>query len=432
MKTRRYTSVTLGLLATSLLVAAPASRAQSLLPGVAIEKAITNPQDLDHPGIINVLDDPSLFKLSFDNAWAGHKAQVDQGICDAIASGNKQGVFPKGFTLYHQKSSVATTGTLQVQLAGNSELVLTYVVQHNYLEFTTTVPGNSFGAGLDPRFSFTYDLTMKVTLPIASMTRGLQVASATVTLSNVSKPDSHNFTADQANSVAAIIKAFGGPDFLAQFQQAIDGTQFSLKQQIQQALGQVNAPLQQLAQQGYTALSALPDIHTHRLTLRASVPETPMKLVVSQLTDRVKVDPKYSNLIHTFARVRFYNTEVIGQAAGATSAFTRLVPADVRTVPIHIDIQRDVHVVITGTGASTDIEPQGVPSGVMRSVDLTYDRTTGRITAPGTSPLGMAVVVLADRNKGVSFVATIDDNGPKPTEKLAHSSAGDLKRFTRP
>lgn len=429
MKTLTYASLCLTLSGLTALAGPSICRAQGLRPGIGVEKTTTNPQDIDHPGLSNVADLPTLFQDALNKTWLSNKPKIDQAICDGIAYGNQHGFFPKGYTLYHQKSSVATSGTPQVQLVG-SNIVVGYLVPHNYLETTTTVPANVVGSGADPRFSFTYDLTVSLTIPLADVARGLQVVTATATISNVSAPDSHNFTADLGVSVAAIIKAFGGPDFAAQFQKSLNGTQVPLTRQFQQQLTPVNSSLQQLARQGYALLSPVVDTAQHLLVLRTAFAENPVRLTLIRLNDQVEVDPKYRNLIRTYAKVRFFGKEVVGKPDGPTVAFARNIPPDVRTVPIHIDIQRDVRLEVFGSGATRKVEPEGVTGGIVRSIDLTYDRSSGRITGAFEGALGADIGVLADRIQGVTFTIKLTDNGPKPPSRLKDRPTD--SRFPRP
>ena len=328
--------------------------------GVVIEKVSSNLQDIDHPNISDVQDFPGVLKSGFDTAWSRNLAQINEMIQGIVAYGNDNHFFPNGYTLYNQKSLVGSSGTLSPTIAGQN-LVLNYIVTNNYLEFTTTVPENKLGKDFDPRFSFTYDMTLKITIPISSAAQGLQVSSAIAAVSNVSKPDSHNFTGDQVLEAAWIVKLFQGPDFAGQLGAGFNNRTFPITSQIQQMFGQINTPLQQLSQQGYTGLSGrIEGSASPAIEKRVAPPAATKQNVIVRITDSALVDPKNRSLIHSYAKVKFFNAQYTQDSSGRNSTFARTMLADVRTVPIHVDIVRDVRDLLGAKCASAEPSALGV------------------------------------------------------------------------
>lgn len=402
-------------LALCLTQTAVPVKAQSNVIGLVVQKTRSNPSNVDSLTNIQVQDFPSVFQDGIDGPWRQNKPRIDQIICDVIAWGNDHGKFPKGCTLYHQKSSVATAGAVQASFDGSS-IVLTYLVSSNYVEFTTTVPGNIIGAGADPRFSLTYDLALAMHIPIESAAQGLHLQSAQATILHVSNPDSHNFTGDLGVLSGAVVKFFGGPDFANLLQNKLNNSSFDITAQMQQIIGKVNSPLAQLGQQGFTQLSMPAAPVSRALVLRALPPPALVSVRVdTEDADQTPIDKRVNR---TYAQVKFFNGPPSTHPNGTAGTFTRKMLSDVVNVPIHVDIVRETRG-LTQPGTKTQGGAPNSPgrptyatsTTVLQSLDLLYDRATGRISGAMNGSLSGRMALAGS---SVNTTIIVSDTGTKP------------------
>lgn len=383
---------------------------------VHIEKVVSNPADINHPGVVTIQDFPDPFKTGFDTMWNQNRDQMNKIVTGLLAFGNDHHFFPKGYTLYNQKSLIGSGGKLTDSLDG-ANLMLTYFVPGNYLEFTSTVPANNLGKDLDPRFSVTYDMTLKITIPIASALTGLQASNAAATISNISKPDSHNFTGDLGLTVASIVSFLGGPDVAAQLTSGLNNRSFMITQQVQAVLGTVNSPLQQLSQQGFTMLTASVATASHTLMLRTAPAMATIRTTVNTAGCSAS-----QAVTGTSARVKYFDTVAKSKLVGRTRSYALTILSDARMIPIHIDIlrtelsaDREAQQKNGQTGRAAAGEAFVAGSSVIRSLDLIYDRYSGNISGSVNGSVGREMNAGSNTLNGPNLVLTVTDDGPKPT-----------------
>ena len=186
---------------------------------------------------------------AMNGAFNGNKAAVCSAIKAKLTSANGMG---KGFTA-HPNNFVCNPGTppssLDVSFSGGA-FVIVYTITGNYLELTTTTPP-VFGSYGDPRFSVLFNSTLTVTIPVPTQTAPLTVKSVIGSISGAHL-DSHNLPADLIQDLASVVAFFGGPNFQAMAQNALDSQSIDLTSRVNTALGQLN--LGQVSTQGFSQL----------------------------------------------------------------------------------------------------------------------------------------------------------------------------------
>jgi len=293
--------------------------------------------DTAHPNgnPVVAFDSQDLLKTAFDTAWNLSRAP----ICDAITNTiGKPDAVMQGQQLYNIVCKLAPSGTLQVA-SSNNQVTLSYLVSGNYLEFTSTQP-TVCGSECDPRFSFVYDLHITALIPIPTTTQPLSFTSLSVQVQNARNFDSHNAVADVALFVNGLIKFFGGPDFVAKAENAINQQRIDLTNQANAALAPVNQWLQQLAQAGYSLFSGSFDPIQKKLMLRAAAPLTTIKVSVGGFTDHVKVDPQYASRVNTYPEVNLNDSSPYFPNQGGNFSLT--FPKSMAVDRFQLIIYRDV------------------------------------------------------------------------------------------
>ncbi|MDB5040612.1 MAG: hypothetical protein JWN27_1338 [Candidatus Eremiobacteraeota bacterium] len=197
-----------------------------------------------NPGVQSndiVLDRPGLMSDALNEGWGAARKPV----CDALAAeAGKPDRLGSGFTLYNIACRMAQSGSLAVTGLSGSRVTLSYTLSGNTFKATSTQPSVA-GSYADPCFSFSYDLTASTTLHLDT----LAVDTFKVSVGNVSRPDSCNAAGDIAKFAATTLKFFGGPDFLAMAQQAIERTQNVSTAKLNVAVDSFVRPLRQYAGQ---------------------------------------------------------------------------------------------------------------------------------------------------------------------------------------
>jgi len=184
---------------------------------------------------------------AMNGAFNSNKAAVCSAIKAKLTSANGMG---KGFTA-HPENFVCNPGTppssLDVSFSGGA-FVIVYTITGNYLELTTTTP-TVFGSYGDPRFSVLFNSTLTATIPVPTQTAPLAVTSVIGSISGAHL-DSHNLPADLIQDLASVVAFFGGPNFQAMGQNALDSQSINLTSSVNTALGQLN--LGQVSTQGFS------------------------------------------------------------------------------------------------------------------------------------------------------------------------------------
>jgi|GEM_PF-3155970 len=208
--------------------------------------------DYTHPAnnpVNTVTNYAGLALSAMNGAFNGNKAAVCSAIKAKLTSANGMG---KGFTA-HPNNFVCNPGTppssLDVSFSGGA-FVIVYTITGNYLELTTTTP-TVFGSYGDPRFSVLFNSTLTVTIPVPTQTAPLTVKSVIGSISGAHL-DSHNLPADLIQDLASVVAFFGGPNFQAMAQNALDSQSINLTSNVNTALGQLN--LGQVSTQGFSQL----------------------------------------------------------------------------------------------------------------------------------------------------------------------------------
>ena len=186
---------------------------------------------------------------AMNGAFNNNKAAVCNAIKAKLTSANGMG---QGFTA-HPNNFVCNPGTppssLDVRFSGGA-FVIVYTITGNYLELTTTTP-TVFGSYGDPRFSVLFNSTLTVTIPVPTQTAPLAVKSVIGSISSAHL-DSHNLPADLIQDLASVVAFFGGPNFQALAQNALDAQSINLTGYVNTALGELK--LGDVSTQGFSQL----------------------------------------------------------------------------------------------------------------------------------------------------------------------------------
>jgi hypothetical protein len=188
-----------------------------------------------------VLDRPGLLSDALNQGWSDARKPV----CDwLMAEAGKADRLASGFTLYDIECTMAQSGSLAVTGLSGNRVTLVYTLAGNRFKATSTQPSVA-GSYADPCVFLYYDLAAKTTLHLDT----LAVDTFTVSIGNVSRPDSCNTAGDIAKFAATTMHFFGGPDFLAIAQSAIQRTQNVSAAKLNDAVGSFVRPLRQYAGQ---------------------------------------------------------------------------------------------------------------------------------------------------------------------------------------
>ncbi|MEA2687442.1 MAG: hypothetical protein QOD51_49, partial [Candidatus Eremiobacteraeota bacterium] len=203
-----------------------------------------------NPGVQSndiVLDRPGLLSDALNQGWSDARKPV----CDALkAEAGKPDRLASGFTLYDIECTMAQSGSLAVTGLSGNRVTLAYTLAGNRFKATSTQPSVA-GSYADPCMMLSYDLSAKTTLHLDT----LAVDAFAVSVANVSRPDSCNTAGDIAKFAATTVHFFGGPDFLAMAQSAIQRTQNVSTAKLNAAVGSFVQPLHQYAGQYATQQS---------------------------------------------------------------------------------------------------------------------------------------------------------------------------------
>lgn len=203
-----------------------------------------------NPGVQSndiVLDRPGLMSDALNAGWADARKPV----CDAlVAEAGKPNLLGSGFTLYKMECAMAQGGALAVTGLSGNRVTLAYKLAGNMFKATSTQPSVA-GSYADPCVFLYYDLSAKTTLHLDT----LAVDTFSVSIDNVSRPDSCNTAGDIAKFGATTVHFFGGPDFLAIAQHAIERTQSVSTAKLNAAVALFVGPLHQYAGQYATRQS---------------------------------------------------------------------------------------------------------------------------------------------------------------------------------
>lgn len=188
-----------------------------------------------------VFDRPGLIADALNEGWA----LARKPVCDALkAEAGKPDRLAPGFSLYDMDCSMAQAGSLSVTGLSDNHLTLAYRLSHNMFKGTSTQPSVA-GSYADPCVFLYYDLAATTVMHLDT----LAVDKFTVAIDHVSRPDSCNTAGDIARFTATTLHFFGGPDFLAIAQQAIQSKQDISTAKLNAAVDSFVRPLRQYAGQ---------------------------------------------------------------------------------------------------------------------------------------------------------------------------------------
>jgi Tetratricopeptide repeat len=188
-----------------------------------------------------VLDKPGLLGDALDQGWAEARTPV----CDALKTeaGQPNRLGP-GFSLYNMECTMAPSGTLSITSISGNLVSMSYRLPGNMFKGTSTQP-TAAGSYADPCGFFHYDLVAKTVLHLDT----LAVDAFTAGTENVSRPDSCNTAGDIAKFAAAALHFFGGPDFVAIAQHALERTQGVSTAKLNAAVASFATPVQTYSRQ---------------------------------------------------------------------------------------------------------------------------------------------------------------------------------------
>jgi hypothetical protein len=188
-----------------------------------------------------VLDKPGLLGDALDQGWAEARTPVCDALKDEAGQPNRIG---PGFTLYNIDCTMAPSGVLSVTTVTGNQVSMTYRLSGNMFKGTSTQP-SAAGSYADPCAFFHYDLVAKTALHLDT----LAVDTFMAGIENVSRPDSCNTAGDIGKFAAAALHFFGGPDFVAIAQRALERTQGVSTSKLNAAAASFVTPLQRYAGQ---------------------------------------------------------------------------------------------------------------------------------------------------------------------------------------
>ena len=202
-----------------------------------------NPLTPDQPNVVPLFDEPSLVSDSLQEAWQ----RVRPRLCAQLQARMGVAGAARGETLRDITCLLDEQVALDVAPAGQNALRASLAVS-GYVEATSTTPDIIWGIGVDraadPRFSVA--LTARVDLVLAvqpSREQTLRVSQARFTLNNATL-DSHNFSGDIAEwAVGDMLPFFGGPDYKAMAENAINAVSMDFASDFNAALAPVNQKL---------------------------------------------------------------------------------------------------------------------------------------------------------------------------------------------
>ena len=202
-----------------------------------------NPLAPDRENNITLLEHPTLVSDALQDAWA----QARPKICEQLRLKMGVGGAAHGETLSDITCLLDEQVVLEVVPAGQNALRAAFAVS-GYIEATSTTPDVFLGIGLgeyaDPRFSIALTARLNLTLAIQpDRHRTLHVSKTQFTLDNATL-DSHNFSGDMLEFVVSeLVPFFGGPDYKAMAEGAVNAVSVDVSNDFNAALGPVNAQL---------------------------------------------------------------------------------------------------------------------------------------------------------------------------------------------
>jgi hypothetical protein len=211
-----------------------------------------------------VFVDKDAFSDVVNKSWTPQiRAKGDKAIEQAVAAANAK--MPKGVNLYSQKSQLTARAETSSQLSGK-EIVVQSVLKGNALTFTSTTP-TPLGKWADPKFSITYDLSVKVT--IQQKKDGSLFATAVGSIQNL-QLHSQNLSADVVKFFDAVSAFMGGSDFIKMAETSLRQMHVDLSAQVNQALIPINKALGDARNAGLTKLTEKVDPGTKHLVITLS------------------------------------------------------------------------------------------------------------------------------------------------------------------
>jgi hypothetical protein len=234
---RRWLPPVIGLTLLSCAIGAHAAT------GARVVMQLWNPLEPDRENNTSVVDDPTLVSDSLQDAWT----QARPKICEQLRLRMGVGGAARGETLSDITCLLDEQPALEVTPVGQNSLRATFAVG-GYVEATSTTPEFFLGIGLgkyaDPRFSVA--LTTKLDLVLAiqpDRNQTLRVSKAQFTIHNATL-DSHNATGDLVKFVVGeLVPFFGGPDYKAMAESAVNAVSEDFAADFNGALVSVNTVL---------------------------------------------------------------------------------------------------------------------------------------------------------------------------------------------
>ena len=408
----------IGIILAMITVAPVAARAD----GVSVIQEVWDLMGSSNPNLVHLLDNQVLLSSAAEDAWNAARGSICDQLKNELGKPDEAGpAKTKGITLYDISCSMGTFSNFRMDMTGNV-LNLHFSARGNYLEFTSTTPTIA-GKYADPRMSVRYDLDASVEIPIPSTTGPINVRTARIKVQNASL-DSHNFPADILSDIAAVVRFFGGPNFVALVEQHINTTQLSFANDINKALIPVNRILTASGAQ-YPGLVPVLDGGRKMLSLRMVPVMRQLYINVLNVQDHANVNPREQNQIFDVAQVHVGDTN-LNATDVASRAFNQLVPM-VGRIPIKIDIVRRVNrtrKILCGPGSNPyvqcpgDMPPGGnvtlagpnVTPGTIVTLNLIYDTASHRFT--GTANGSDRQAIAYDKLGAASVCFSVAENSP--------------------
>lgn len=200
-----------------------------------------NPLDPTRSENTTIMDEPTLVSDALQQTWS----TVRPKLCEQFKLRMGLGGAAAGETLRDIVCTLDEAITFQVTPAGQNALRAQLALS-GYVEATSTTPDVYAGIGLDsfldPRFSVALTAKLDLSLVIQpDRNQTLRITKAKFTLNNATL-DSHNVSADVIDFVIGeLVPFFGGPNYKAQTEGAINAVAEDLAADFNGGLAPVNA-----------------------------------------------------------------------------------------------------------------------------------------------------------------------------------------------
>jgi hypothetical protein len=213
-------------------------------------------------------NDPTILSTTLNSAWGTFRnwylATVPSMLhAPDYLNAESKGAVPKGITLYSRTHNINLPPEMTLPAQADFTLVpegadafrANFQVPGSTISLCSTTPSVA-GQYADPCVDLAVDVVFTLSLKISDVPGQLLIVSAAdISLSNF-KYSQGNWSTDLALAISEIVNYLGGPDYQALLVNTIDGTNVSVKNDIQtRAIAPLNATLARYEQSALAAIN---------------------------------------------------------------------------------------------------------------------------------------------------------------------------------